>query len=220
MIDEILPPQVMSVARTDDVTVPDLFPEEEALIERAVLKRRLEFTTARHCARRALARLGLPPAPLLRDERGAPRWPEGTVGSMTHCDGFRAAAVARRSEIATLGIDAEPHGELPDGVREVVTVNGELALLERLAADHPEIHWDRLLFSAKESVYKAWYPVTKRWLDFTEAELTIDVPGRGFTARLLVPGFELPGHGTVKEFDGRWTVRDGLVMTSVVIPAG
>lgn len=219
MIDEILPPQVMSVARTDDVTVSDLFPEEEALVERAVLKRRLEFTTARHCARRALARIGLPPAPLLRDERGAPRWPDGTVGSMTHCDGFRAAAVARRGEIATLGIDAEPHGELPEGVREVVTVNGEPALLKRLAGDHPEIHWDRLLFSAKESVYKAWYPVTKRWLDFTEAELSIDVPGGGFTARFLVPGFELPGHGTVKEFDGRWMVRDGLVMTSVVLAA-
>jgi 4'-phosphopantetheinyl transferase EntD len=219
MIDEILPPQVMSVARTDDAVVPDLFPEEEALVERAVLKRRLEFTTARHCARRALARLGHPPAPLLRDERGAPGWPDGTVGSMTHCDGFRAAAVARRSEIATLGIDAEPHGELPEGVGEAVTVNGELAMLERLANTHPEIHWDRLLFSAKESVYKAWYPVTKRWLDFTEAELTIDAAGGGFTASLLVPGFELPGHGTVKEFAGRWMVRDGLVLTSVVIAA-
>jgi 4'-phosphopantetheinyl transferase EntD len=137
---------------------------------------------------------------------------------MTHCDGFRAAAVARRSHLVSLGIDAEPHAELPDGVRESVTVGAELAMLERLIRERPEVHWDRLLFSAKESVYKAWYPMTKRWLDFTEAELDLDVRAGRFTARLLVPGPELPGYGTVTGFAGRWLVRDGLVMTAVAVP--
>jgi 4'-phosphopantetheinyl transferase EntD len=72
-----------------------LFPEEEAVIARAVPKRRQEFTTARHCARTALATLGAPPAPILPGEMGAPTWPPGYVGTMTHCAGYRAAAIAR-----------------------------------------------------------------------------------------------------------------------------
>ncbi|MFJ4918667.1 4'-phosphopantetheinyl transferase [Streptomyces sp. NPDC088725] len=218
MIGEILPDAVACVGRTDDVTVPDLFPEEEALLERAVLKRRREFTTARHCARRALAELGVAPAPILRDPKGAPGWPDGIAGSMTHCDGFRAAAVARKTDILTLGIDAEPHEELPDGVREVITAGDELALLAKLSTARPEVHWGRLLFSAKESVYKTWYPVTGRWLDFTEAELDIDADRGTFTARLLVPGPELPGYGAVSEFAGRWAIRDGIVMTAIAVP--
>lgn len=219
MIGEILPPAVVSVATTDDVAAPDLFPEEAALVEKAVPKRVREFGTTRHCARSALAQLGVARAPILRDRRGAPGWPAGTVGSMTHCDGFRAAAVARKSDIVTLGIDAEPHARIPEGVLETITVGDEPARIGKLVHTRPEVHWDRLLFSAKESVYKAWYPITGRWLDFTEAEFDIDPANGGFTARLLVPGPELPGHGTLKGFTGRWAVRDGVIMTSVVLAA-
>ncbi|NDZ87966.1 4'-phosphopantetheinyl transferase, partial [Streptomyces sp. SID10115] len=62
-----------------------LFPAEEAVVANAVDKRRKEFTTVRHCARTALARIGVPAAPILPGHRGAPGWPDGVVGSMTHC---------------------------------------------------------------------------------------------------------------------------------------
>ena len=91
-----LPPAGIAAVEAFDDDIPArLFPEEEALVARSVDKRRREFTTARRCAREALARLGVPPAPILPGERGAPRWPAGVVGSMTHCAGYRAAAVAR-----------------------------------------------------------------------------------------------------------------------------
>ncbi|MFF4689931.1 hypothetical protein [Streptomyces sp. NPDC001307] len=45
--------------------------------------------------------------------RRAPRWPEGIVGSMTHCAGYHAAAVARGRSVAALGVDGEPHGPSP-----------------------------------------------------------------------------------------------------------
>lgn len=85
--------------------------------------------------------------------------------------------------------------------------------LRRLADDHPGIHWDRLLFSAKESVYKAWFPLTAKWLDFTEADLDVfadsgEQHSGGFRARLLVPG-PLVGDRRVDRFEGRWTVRRG-----------
>jgi 4'-phosphopantetheinyl transferase EntD len=78
------------------------------------------------------------------------------------------------------------------------------------------VHWDRLLFSAKESVYKAWFPLTRRWLNFTEAAVTPHPDGT-FTARLLVPGPVVDGH-PVDGFDGRWLTRDGLVLTAIVLP--
>lgn len=113
------------------------------------------------------------PQPVLPGERGAPRWPEGLVGSMTHCDGYRAAALVRATDLASLGIDAEPHTPLPDGILPSVSLPAERVRLARLTAGQPAVHWDRLLFSAKESVYKTWFPLTGKWLDFEEADIEI-----------------------------------------------
>ena len=125
MIEEILPAEVVAVEALADPPGVTLFPEEEAVIAKAVDKRRREFSTVRHCARLALATLGLPRSPLLSGERGAPQWPVGVVGSMTHCAGYRAAAVARARDVVTIGIDAEPHAVLPEGVLEVVALPEE-----------------------------------------------------------------------------------------------
>ena len=70
-------------------------PEEEPLIARSVPKRRNEFVTVRHCARVAMEQLGVPPSPILKGEKGEPQWPRGVVGSLTHCEGYRAAVVGR-----------------------------------------------------------------------------------------------------------------------------
>jgi 4'-phosphopantetheinyl transferase EntD len=216
MIEEILPPEVASAEAFGDLPGATLFPEEEAAVARAVDKRRREFTTARACARRALATLGLPPVPILPGERGAPSWPPGVVGSMTHCDGYRAAAVASKDKARTIGLDAEPNGPLPDGVLEAVATPAEIAWLQRMAGDASGVHWDRLLFSAKESIYKAWFPLTRRWLDFAEAVVTPDPDAGTFTARLCVPGPVVDGR-TLTGFAGRWIVSRGLVATAITV---
>ncbi|MET8681309.1 4'-phosphopantetheinyl transferase superfamily protein [Streptomyces sp. NPDC004647] len=209
-----MPPSVAAVATAEDVAVGGLYPEEEALVARAVPKRRREFTTARHCARRALGKLGIPPVPIVTTDRGAPRWPSGIVGSMTHCHGYRAAAVARQRDVLTLGIDAEPNDQLPSGVLGAITVGSERRRFARLLDSRPELSCDRLLFSAKESVYKARYPLTGCWLEFTDAELDVDPVLGVFTARLLVPAPVVPGYGPLAEFTGRWAVGDGVVVTA------
>lgn len=139
MIEEVLPDSVVAVeSRGDDEAChAALHPEEEVVVARAVEKRRREFTAVRACARRAMARLGVPPQPILPGERGAPRWPEGLRGSMTHCDGYRAAALVRATDLASLGIDAEPHGPLPDGVLNSVALPAERERLAVLAAGQP-----------------------------------------------------------------------------------
>ncbi len=146
MLADIVPAQVAADEGFEDVLDAALFPEEEAVLARAVDKRRREFTTARACARAGLARLGVPPVPILPGLRGAPQWPPGIVGSMTHCAGYRASAVARADDMLTLGLDAEPDDRLPDGVLDVVATADEQAALDALAHTAPTPSWDRLLF--------------------------------------------------------------------------
>lgn len=222
MIKELLPPEVATEeCFGDPATPPELFPEEEAHIARAVDKRRREFATVRGLARAALTRLGGPRVPLLPGERGMPGWPDGFVGSMTHTEGYRAAVVARQADLASVGVDAEPNEELPQaGILDVISLPQERPRLTALAARRPAVCWPRLLFSAKESVYKAWFPLTRRWLDFEEADITLrdDGPDGGtFHARLLVPGPEVDGT-RLDGFTGRWLCRSGMLVTAIAVP--
>jgi len=118
-----------------------------------------------------------------------------------------------------VGIDAEPHGPLPGGVEESITIPAERPMLAALAGSHPGTHWGRLLFSAKESVYKAWYPLTGRWLGFDDAQLTIDPDAGTFGARLLVLGSRTDGAAALRYLRGTFLVDRGLVITAVTVPA-
>ncbi len=79
---------------------------------------------------------------------------------MTHCAGYRAAAVARSRDLLTVGIDAEPHHVLPPNVLGYVALHEEQDRLIDLSAADSRICWDRILFCSKETVYKAWFPLT------------------------------------------------------------
>jgi 4'-phosphopantetheinyl transferase EntD len=219
VLEEIVPPEVMTAEAFGDDREAWLFPEEEAAVATSVASRRREFATARACARTALGRLGQPPAAIARGPKGAPCWPAGVTGSITHCAGYRAAAVARSADVLALGLDAEPDQPLPDGVLDVISLGAERARLAGLAATAPGVCWDRLLFSAKEAVYKAWFPLARRWLDFEEADVCIDGSAGTFTARLLVPGPVVAG-SPLRVLDGRWMTGRGLVLTAIVWPAG
>ena len=220
MIEKILPPGVFSAEAFTDPADVMLFPGEAAIVARAVDKRRREFATGRDCARVALGRLGVAPVPILKGASGAPQWPPGIVGTITHCDGYRAAAVARDRDVLAVGVDAEPNAPLPDGVLETVSLAAERVRLPLLRAAVPGVSWDRLLFSAKESVYKAWFPLTGRWLGFEEADVTIRPDDGGFDARLLAAAAPTTAGGPpLTGFTGRWLVSGGLILTAIAVPA-
>lgn len=218
MIEEILPAGAAVAAVREDALDAPLFPEEEAVVARAVEKRRREFTTGRACARAALGQLGVPAQAIPAGARGAPGWPAGFVGSITHCDGYRAAAVARVTELASLGIDAEPNEPLPAGVLADIALPAEAESLRRLGRDTPEVRWDRLLFCMKEAVYKAWFPLAERWLGFEDATVAIDPASGSFAARLLVAGPRV-GERELRGFSGRWLARDGILLAAIAHPA-
>ncbi|MDX6552782.1 MAG: hypothetical protein QOH74_1270, partial [Gaiellales bacterium] len=205
---ETLVPSSACAQMFDDVPESTMLPAEAAVIAHAVAARRLEFAAVRYCARQALHRIGIHPVPILPDADGAPRWPAGAVGSMTHCAGYRAAVVARSHRLRGIGIDAEPHAALPHPARDLVLRGEERARLHALAATHGDLHWDRIVFCAKEAVYKACFPSTRRWLDYAEISVTVRAEGT-FQARLLhaepgIAGADLDG------LAGGWVVDGGL----------
>jgi 4'-phosphopantetheinyl transferase EntD len=219
MIERILPSQIAAVESFGDDPAAELFPQEDVFIARAVESRRREFATARACARAALARLGRSAVAVLPGPGGAPQWPEGVTGSITHCVGYRAAAVALTTDIASLGVDAEPNEALPDhGMLELIAIDNERIRLGELATEMPDICWDRLLFSAKESVYKTWYPLARCWLGFESADIVIDPREGTFTARLLVPGPIVSGKPLTR-LSGRWLADKGFVVTAAMVTA-
>jgi 4'-phosphopantetheinyl transferase EntD len=208
---EPLVPGSASAESLSDVPESVLYPVEAAAVAGAVAERRREYATVRYCARRALRRLGVPAAPILRDEDRAPRWPAGVVGSMTHCPGYRAAVVARSSRLRGVGIDAEPHAAVPAPALELILRDDERERLPALAGVHRALHWDRIAFCAKEAVFKAWFPLTRRWLDFSDVSVALRPDGT-FSAVLHVSAGE--------RLEGRWIVGHGLSVAAAWMEAG
>ena len=205
LIRSLLPSAVSTAEASGSVGEDVLFRGELALVGRAVANRRAEFATARWCARMALGELGLTPAAILSGPQREPLWPKGIVGSITHCRGYHAAAVARATQVRSLGIDAEPDEPLPAGTLEMISLPAERAQLSAPWG----LHLDRLLFSAKEAVYKTWFPLTGRWLGFADAVITLH-PDGSFDAEVIPSG-------PLGSLDGRWRVDGGLVATAIAL---
>jgi 4'-phosphopantetheinyl transferase EntD len=213
---EALIPEGASAEMHADAPEPTMFASEAACVAGAVAWRRREFATVRCCARDALRRIGMIGVPILPDSDRVPRWPAGVIGSMTHCEGYRAAAVARSDELGGIGIDAEPHAPVPAEALELLLRDEERAALRTLADAEPTLHWGRIAFCAKEAVFKAWFPLTRRWLDFEDVSTTVDPDGT-FTARLLGRRVRV-GDRELEAFTGRWVIDHGLVVAATSIP--
>jgi 4'-phosphopantetheinyl transferase EntD len=120
--------------------------------------------------------------------------------------------------MVTIGLDAEPDDALPPRVLNAIAIGDERIWVPELMATTPGVHSDRLLFSAKEPVYKAWFPLTSRRLGFKDAVITVHPGEATFIARLLVPGATVADRW-LTGFTGRWLVRNGLVVTMTALPA-
>ncbi|MDR7384920.1 4'-phosphopantetheinyl transferase family protein [Promicromonospora iranensis] len=191
-----------------------LTPPEARVIAAAVPSRRREFAAGRACARAALEELGHHDWPLLPGPRREPLWPDGVVGSISHCPGLAVAVAARSADTLAIGIDVETDAPLPADVVGSVMDAGEADAIERLAVQDAVTPWGRLLFSAKESVYKAWYPLRHEWLGFEEAGIELSTNGT-FLARIRrADTAPLP-----RAVSGRWARGNGVVVTALVLPA-
>ena len=188
-----------------------LLREEEHLVRNAAEVRRTEFGCGRTLARNALRRMGIEGIPILKGPSREPIWPSDIVGSITHCDGYCAAATAFATDILTLGIDAEVNEPLPPDILRMVAFGSDLEWVHGLPKN--SIAWDRLLFSIKETVYKAWYPIEKSWLDFREVMVRVDPAARIFSAEVR------SNRGTLGEFPsnvtGQYVTSKNYLLTSL-----
>ncbi len=220
MLAEILPQGVVAVESFGRLPPRRRLPgAEESAIVTADTRRQAEFAAGRECAHAALAELGAPPGPVPPGRAGEPRWPAGIVGSLTHCAGYRACAVARAQTVAAIGIDAEPARPLPAGLIETVAAPAELRPLAELRLARPELPWELLLFCAKEAVYKAWFPLTGHRLGFADVLVEFAATG-AFTAQVTATGCVAgrPTGTAAARVAGRWLVRDGLALTAAMVP--
>ncbi|MBI3848236.1 MAG: 4'-phosphopantetheinyl transferase superfamily protein [Planctomycetes bacterium] len=218
MIADLFPEGVVTVESTAAHSVDALRPEEEACLGRSVEKRRREFAAGRACARRALASLGLQDVTIPAGPDRLPLWPPGIVGSITHCDGYCAAAVATSGHIVGLGLDAESIVALEDSLVTLVCLPSETEAVRALHGFTPG-EGAKLAFSAKEAAYKCYFPFVHHILEFHDVEVTFtfEGPRRGaFVARVLRG--PLPPSG-VSRFQGRFARDDVRVYAGVTLLA-
>ena len=202
----LLPGDVRSVESRQPTTTAE-FAAEAELVAGAAPSRQHQFWTGRALARDALAQLDHPREPIGRDSRGAPHWPAGVAGSITHTDRYAAVAVASSATYSSLGIDAEPIVLLPPEVVVVVTNPREQQRLQPVAGDHSAL----LAFVAKEAVFKAWWP----WHGH-QAERELD-----FADVALFPHEEdsLVAEHRAGEWLVRWGMAEGMLLAAVAVPA-
>lgn len=147
-----------------------LLDAEAASIASTVVGVRRASGAARIVARQLLAQLGHPGVALPKGLSGEPIWPAGIAGSLAHDDQVAVAAVGMQHHVGAVGIDIEPAAFLPPDMLELIATPLEL----RRIADDPLR--GKLLFAAKEAVYKAVYPLDRVFLEFRDIE--VDLAGR------------------------------------------
>jgi enterobactin synthetase component D / holo-[acyl-carrier protein] synthase len=215
ILQKILPATVASGEQIGMLSGSLLNEEITILGQNAAPRRKAEFAAGRTCGRQAMRVLGLPEMPILRGDDRQPLWPEGIVGSITHCDGYCAAAVGRATEFSAIGIDAENNEPLPANVLGAVAFGDELEWVHSLPP--VGVCWDRLLFSIKEAVYKAWYPRERRWLDFDQVSVALDIETTTFEARISSVPASTVSVSVV--YRGFYLMTESLILTSVCVPA-
>jgi 4'-phosphopantetheinyl transferase EntD len=181
----LFPPGVFGFGGADAPMEADvLHPLERELVSNAVAKRRGEFAAGRHCARVALAQLGIGFVPILRDADGCPLWPAAVVGSISHTSQCIVGVAARSDRMKSVGVDVESlERPFPREVLPHICTGGEGHWLQRLPAAQFDVH-AYALFSAKEAVYKCAFAAARKRLAFADVEINLDLVGGVFRAAL------------------------------------
>lgn len=164
---QLLSEREIHFAGTQDLqTTSILFPEEKKTIATACEQRQQEFATGRWCARQAMAVLELPAQPVLRGQEDEPLWPYGVCGSITHTRGAYCAAVAAHKNIISLGLDIEAQARsISPEAMAVIANEDEMNWLSKMGEDRRQM--EKLVFCAKESVFKLLYPIIKKRFSFS-----------------------------------------------------
>ncbi len=180
---------------------------EAGVVARAVDKRRNEFHTGRRLARVALAKLGCAPAPIPADDSRVPIWPQGFVGTISHCRTLCIAHVGLQRDLVGIGIDVETYRPLSGDLAaricrpdENLGRSGDAALLH---------------FVAKEAFYKAYFPGARVFLDYHDVRIEPDDTLGTFQASIVAK--HRPSIAGRRTFTGRFALLDGHIVAGLWI---
>ncbi|RLT97419.1 4'-phosphopantetheinyl transferase [Ketobacter sp.] len=190
---------------------------EEALIAKAVDKRKREFRAGRNCAHHLFNSLGVPCDALLKGKQREPAWPAGWVGSISHTQGLCVVALAPTAHYRSIGLDVEQASPLGEEIRDLICSPAEQDMLTRLRlqlgqelASHA---LDKLIFSAKESIHKTYFPLNYHTLDFLDAKVEIEPSNSAFTATIIKP--EPAPTVPIRTLQGNYCFDRGYVATFI-----
>jgi 4'-phosphopantetheinyl transferase EntD len=177
LLARLFSPGVAAAELRADADAALLYPGESACASGFAPRRVAEFAAGRLCARRALANLGIFDFPIAVGPDRSPRWPPGICGSISHTQGYCCAVAAPAHLVAGIGIDVELVGRVDAELDALVFTRTEADFLASLES-RARARAATVIFSAKEAFYKCQYPITQRWLDFTDVTVELE-PARG-----------------------------------------
>jgi 4'-phosphopantetheinyl transferase EntD len=213
----LFPAEVVSLRASAAMWGAPLPAAEAAHVARAVSRRRREFAAGRHCARQALAELGVRDFALHPDADRVPVWPRGIVGSISHCEGFCGVAVTRSERFAGIGFDVECDDPLSADLLDTICTPAERRWISSLGGS--AIDWPKLVFSAKECFYKCYFPLARTHLDFADVVIHVEQDANRFVAELIAPAAP-PLPGGARRLAGRFAVEPPFVLTGTVLERG
>jgi len=209
----LLPVQAETVLSTqapdDDCHLP---PAEQAAATSMKPKRRSEFIHGRACARAALAALGFPDESIPVGDSREPVWPKGVVGSISHCEMVAAATAGRCDEIGGLGIDLELAEPLDAATLNLICRAPEQSWLQHT---DDKLQFAKLIFSAKESIFKCIWPTIRHFVDFQDIGIQIDINANTFAPVEWADSLPAP---LIASISGRYLLRNGWIMTTASLP--
>ena len=199
-----------------DGALSDLLPEEQAILPTPVSPlRERQFVWGRLAAQQCLRELGFEGSPVKKGEHREPLWPEGIVGSISHTNTRGGAACAHLRDFRTLGYDLQEVREISSNVLLRIASEGERCWIEEREEDAK--FRANLLFSVKESIYKALFPLCRKYIGFAEAEvLSVSADGEIVVAISSALAREC---STGERLSLRYSFGDGTISTLLTIPS-
>ena len=191
--------------------------QEEYLVERAVIKRKREFRAGRHAARFLFESLKIEHPHLLKGIQREPAWPNGWVGSISHTQGICMVILASQSDYLSIGLDAEQATPLNPELTEMICRPEEIDALRALRVrTGTDLALEKMVFSAKESIHKTYFPLNHHTLDFLDARIDLDWERQAFDAWILNP--EPQPKLDIKHLQGKFLFYQDWILTYIAYP--
>ncbi|SDL53372.1 4'-phosphopantetheinyl transferase EntD (siderophore biosynthesis) [Maridesulfovibrio ferrireducens] len=213
-LDILFPDSVVTAESLPHISRSSLHEDEWEIVADSVPERQAEFCGGRVCAHQALKQLGMADSAILQNKDRSPRWPDNVTGSISHTQGYCAAAVAKKDDIEGVGLDVELDSPLDWKLSELICSPQELIWLSSYPLSERS-KLAKIFFSTKEAAFKCQFPITQEFIDYAQAEITLDFNELSFN---VIVTHKSPEVSLVcSKIHGRYEVKNGFILSGATI---